>query len=53
MFLYTSITVTMGMLGALAGAKLSLRISDVAIFFFISLVLFVLGIVITVQRFAE
>ena len=51
--LYACIIVPMGIFGSLLGAKLSMKISDVAIFFFISLVLFVIGILITVQRFSE
>jgi uncharacterized membrane protein YfcA len=39
----------MGLLGAVAGVRLSLRISDTLIFFFIGGVLAIIGVVLVVQ----
>ena len=46
---YFFASVPMGILGSLLGVRLSLRISDTAIFFFIGSVLIIIGIVLVVQ----
>jgi len=46
---YLLICVPCGIVGAIAGVHLALKISDTAIFFFISAVLFSLGVFIAIQ----
>jgi uncharacterized membrane protein YfcA len=46
---YFFASVPMGLLGAVAGVRLSLRISDTLIFFFIGGVLAIIGVVLVVQ----